>query len=119
MSGEQTVKVDTHSDGGFQLVSAPEAKDLVFLEAVLADMTRTQPKRPLQCVTHKMPLPAYLRLKRAAQKWNLTLTDVINFCTERIVPVLEAPSGQVAALLEQHRLEEEARRARNAARRRS
>ena len=66
-----------------------------------------QPKRPLQCVTVKMPLPAYLRMKRAAQKWNLTYTDVINFCTQRVVPILETPSGQVVEMLEQHRMEGE------------
>ena len=70
-----------------------------------------QPKRPIQCVTVKMPLPAYLRMKRAAQRWNLTYTDVINFCTQRVVPVLEmAPSGQVAEMLEQHRVEVESKK---------
>jgi hypothetical protein len=50
-------------------------------------------------------------MKKAAQKWNLTYTDVINFCTERVVPVLETPSGIVAEKLEQHRREVEAKKA--------
>jgi hypothetical protein len=41
---------------------------------------------------------------------------VINFCTERVVPVLETPSGKVAEKLEQHRLEVEARKAMRAGR---
>ena len=104
-----------HHDADFELASPPDQQSELFLQAVLSDMSRPQPKRPLQCVTHKMPLPAYLRMKCAAQRWNLTYTDVINFCTQRIVQVLEAPTGQVAELLEQHRLEEEARKARRAA----
>jgi hypothetical protein len=46
-------------------------------------------------------------MKRAAQKWNLAYTDVINFCTQRVVPILEMPSGQVAAKLEQYRIDGE------------
>jgi hypothetical protein len=57
-----------------------------------------------------MPLPAYLRMKRVAQRWNLTYTDVINFCTQRVVPVLETPSGQVAEMLEQHQRETEVKK---------
>lgn len=97
-------------DDQFELVSPPDHNSEVFLQAVLEDMEHPQPKRPLQCVTVKMPLPAYLRMKRAAQKWNLTYTDVINFCTQRVVPVLETPSGQVAQMLEQHRLEGQSKR---------
>jgi hypothetical protein len=101
---------------GFQLTSLPDGLSEQFMEAVLEAMHDPQPKRPLQCVTVKMPLPAYLRMKKAAQKWNLTYTDVINFCTERVVPVLETPSGKVAEKLEQHRLEVEAKKAMRAAR---
>ena len=94
----------------FRLTSPPDLNGELFLKSVLEDMEAPQPKRPLQCVTVKMPLPAYLRMKRAAQRWNLTYTDVINFCTQRVVPVLETPSGQVAEMLEQHRLEVELKR---------
>jgi len=94
----------------FELTSLPNAASEVFLQTVLEDMVHPQPKRPLQCVTVKMPLPAYL-MKRAAKKWNLTYTDVINFCTQRVVPILETPSGQVAEMLEQHRVEEENKKA--------
>jgi hypothetical protein len=104
------------TDGGFQLTALPDGLSELFMEAVLEDMDDPQPKCPLQCVTVKMPLPAYLRMKRATQKWNLTYTDVINFCTERVVPVLETPSGKVAVKLEQHRLEVEAKKALRAAR---
>jgi hypothetical protein len=100
----------------FELTSPPDPKSELFLESVLEDMEAPQAKRPLQCVTVKMPLPAYLRMKRAAQKWNLTYTDVINFCTQRVVPVLETPSGRVAELLEQHRAEEETRKSQRALR---
>jgi hypothetical protein len=55
-------------------------------------------------------------MKRAAKKWNLTYTDVINFCTQRVVPILETPSGQVAEMLEQHRVEEENKKAQRALR---
>lgn len=99
--------------------SPPDPEVEQFVKTVLEDMEVAQPKRPLQCVTVKMPLPAYLRMKRAAQKWNLTYTDVINFCTERVVPVLESPSGQVAEMLEQHRVEVESRRAQQRASRKS
>jgi hypothetical protein len=92
-------------DDSFELTSPPDPNGELFVRSVLEDMQHPQPKRPLQCVTVKMPLPAYLRMKRAAQKWNMTYTDVINFCTQRVVPILEAPSGQVAEMLEQHRLE--------------
>lgn len=95
----------------FELTRQPDLTSEFFLKTVLEDMVHTQPKRPLQCVTIKMPLPAYLRMKRAARKWNLTYTDVINFCTQRVVPILETPSGQVAAMLEEHRLEEESKKA--------
>jgi hypothetical protein len=95
----------------FQLTAPPDPMSEVFLQAVLEDMVHPQPKRPLQCVTVKMPLPAYLRMKRAAQKWNLTYTDVINFCTQRVVPILESPSGQVATMMEQHRVEGEQKKA--------
>jgi hypothetical protein len=94
----------------FRLTSPLDPNGELFLKDVLLDMEQPKPKRPLQCVTIKMPLPAYLRMKRAAQRWNLTYTDVINFCTQRVVPILEAPSGQIAEMLEQHRLEEELRR---------
>ena len=47
-----------------------------------------------------MPLPEYLRMKRASQKWNMTYTDVINFCTQRVISILESPSGKVAEKLE-------------------
>ena len=94
----------------FNLTALPDALGELFMEAVLQDMELPQSKRPLQCVTVKMPLPAYLRMKRAAQKWNLTYTDVINYCTQRVVPILETPSGNVAVMLEQHRLEGEARK---------
>jgi hypothetical protein len=97
----------TKADHDFHLVSPPDVNGELFVKAVLEDMDHPQPKRPLQCVTVKMPLPAYLRMKRAAQKWNLTYTDVINFCTQRVVPILETPSGQVAEMLEQHRVEGE------------
>jgi hypothetical protein len=95
----------------FQLVSPPDINAELFLKAVLEDMGQPQAKRPLQCVTVKMPLPAYIRMKRAAQRWNLTYTDVINFCTQRVVPILETPSGQVAEMLEQHRIEGENKKA--------
>jgi hypothetical protein len=95
----------------FQLVSRPDANLELFVKSVLEEMSLPQPKRPLQCVTVKMPLPAYLRMKRAAQKWNLTYTDVINFCTQRVVPVLETPTGSVAEMLEQHRLDGESKKA--------
>jgi hypothetical protein len=100
-----------HEDDNFQLVSSPDLLAERFVKSVLEDLEQPQPKRPLQCVTVKMPLPAYLRMKKAAQKWNLTYTDVINFCTQRVVPILEAPSGQVAEMLEQHRLQGETRKA--------
>jgi hypothetical protein len=95
----------------FRLTSPPDPNGELFVKSVLEDMESPQPKRPLQCVTVKMPLPDYLRMKKAAQKWNLTYTDVINFCTQRVVPILEAPSGQVAEMLEQHRLDGESRKA--------
>src|ERR1700712_874527 len=111
MSGEETEKTgDLQIEDEFRLTSPPDLNGELFLRGVLEDMERPQPKRPLQCVTVKMPLPAYLRMKRAAQKWNLTYTDVINFCTQRVVPVLETPSGHVATLLEQHRLDGETKR---------
>ncbi len=100
----------------FRLTALPDALGELFMEAVLQDMELPQSKRPLQCVTVKMPLPAYLRMKRAAQKWNLTYTDVINYCTQRVVPILETPSGNVAVLLEQHRLEGEAKKSQRAGR---
>ncbi len=100
----------------FALTALPDALGELFMEAVLQDMELPQAKRPLQCVTVKMPLPAYLRMKRAAQKWNLTYTDVINYCTQRVVPILETPSGNVAVKLEQHRLEGEARKSQRAGR---
>lgn len=104
------------SGSDFELASPPDLLAELFLKGVLEDMDHPQPKRPLQCVTVKMPLPAYLRMKRASQRWNLTYTDVINFCTQRVVPVLETPSGQVATLLEQHRLDGEAKKAQRAPR---
>ena len=104
--------MENAEDGNFELRSLPDVQAELFLKDVLEEMERPQPKRPLQCVTVKMPLPAYLRMKRAAQRWNLTYTDVINFCTQRVVPVLESPTGQVAALLEQHRTEEETKKVR-------
>ena len=100
-----------YPDEDFKLVSPPDISGELFVKAVLEDMEHPQPKRPLQCVTVKMPLPSYLRMKRAAQKWNLTYTDVINFCTQRVVPILETPSGKVAEMLEQHRIEGENRKA--------
>ena len=109
-------KQDRRELDEFQLVAPPDQQSELFVQAVLEDMEHPQPKRPLQCVTVKMPLPAYLRMKRAAQRWNLTYTDVINFCTQRVVPVLEAPSGRVAKMLEQHRLEEEIRRSQRSSR---
>ena len=51
----------------FELTSLPDAASKVFLQTVLEDMVHPQPKRPLQCVTVKMPLPDYLRMKRAAK----------------------------------------------------
>lgn len=104
------------SGSDFELASPPDLLAELFLKGVLEDMDHPQPKRPFQCVTVKMPLPAYLRMKRASQRWNLTYTDVINFCTQRVVPVLETPSGQVATLLEQHRLDGEAKKAQRASR---
>ena len=104
-------KHDIQEQEDFRLISPPDPRAESFVRRVLEDMAYPQPKRPLQCVTVKMPLPAYLRMKRAAQKWNLTYTDVINFCTQRVVPVLEAPSGEVAERLEHYRLEGEARKA--------
>ena len=95
----------------FRLTAPPDELGELFMEAVLDDMDQPQTKRPLQCVTVKMPLPEYLRMKRATQKWNMTYTDVINFCTQRVIPILEAPSGKVAEKLERHRLEGEAKRA--------
>ena len=94
----------------FQLVSAPDPQGELFVKNVLEDIARPQVKQPLQCVTVKMPLPAYLRMKRAAQKWNLTYTDLINSSAELVVPILEAPSGEVAIMLEQHRLAVETKR---------
>jgi hypothetical protein len=111
----ENMKDATASDS-FQLTAPPDELSELFMEVVLEDMDDPQPKRPLQCVTVKMPLPAYLRMKKAAQKWNLTYTDVINFCTERVVPVLENPSGKVAEKLERHRCEVEAKKAIRAAR---
>jgi hypothetical protein len=86
---------------GFALTSPPDVNSKVFLQEMHEDMVLSQPKRPLQYVTVKMPLLAYLRTKRAAQSWNLTYTDVINFPTQRVVPILESPSGTVAEMLEQ------------------
>jgi hypothetical protein len=107
------------SEEEFQLTSPPDLHGELFVKSVLEDMESPQPKRPLQCVTVKMPLPAYLRMKKAAQKWNLTYTDVINFCTQRVVPILEAPSGQVAEMLEQHRLDGEIRKSQRSGRSKS
>src|SRR5260370_935468 len=100
----------------FHLTAPPDELGELFMEAVLEDMDQPQTKRPLQCVTVKMPLPDYLRMKRATQKWNMTYTDVINFCTQRVIPILESPSGKVAEKLEQHRLDGEAKRALRAGR---
>jgi hypothetical protein len=108
-----------HINEEFQLTSPPDVYGEIFMEGVLEDMEQPQPKRPLQCVTVKMPLPAYLRMKRAAQRWNLTYTDIINFCTQRVVPILETPSGKVAAMLEQHRIEGETRKSQRTRRARS
>jgi len=83
-----------HADD-FELTALPDLTGEVFLQTVLEDMVHPQPKRPLQCVTVKMPLPAYRRMKRAARKWNLTYSDVINFCTQRVVPILETPPGRL------------------------
>jgi hypothetical protein len=105
-----------HEADEFRLSALPHELSELFLGAVLEDMDRPQPKRPLQCVTVKMPLPEYLRMKRAAQKWNMTYTDVINFCTQRVVPILESPSGKVAEKLERHRLEGETRKAQRGSR---
>jgi hypothetical protein len=99
------------SIGDYHLTALPDELGELFMEAVLEDMDQPQPKRPLQCVTVKMPLPEYLRMKRAAQKWNMTYTDVINFCTQRVVPILESPSGKVAEKLEQHRVVGEMKKA--------
>jgi len=105
-------KIDEAEIGDeFKLTSPPDQLVELFMKAVLEDMELPQSKRPLQCVTVKMPLPAYLRMKSAAQKWNMTYTDVINFCTERVVPVLESPSGQVANMLEKKRVEGEQKKA--------
>ena len=110
-------KIKAGLDGEeFHLTAPPDELGELFMEAVLEDMEQPQPKRPLQCVTVKMPLPEYLRMKRAAQKWNMTYTDVINFCTQRVVPILESPSGKVAEKLEQHRLDGEVRKALRAGR---
>src|ERR1700712_4233434 len=117
MSGEETEKTGSAQiEDEFRLTSPPDLNGELFVKSVLEDMESPQPKRPLQCVTVKMPLPAYLRMKKAAQKWNLTYTDVINFCTQRVVPILEAPSGQVAEMLEQHRLDGETRKAQRSGR---
>jgi len=113
---ENTTQVSAQDE--FKLVSPPDQLAEGFVQAVLDDMAQPQEKRPLQCVTVKMPLPAYLRLKRASHRWNMTYTDVINFCTERVVPVLESPSGEVAQQLEKFRAEAEDRKALRAARRR-
>jgi hypothetical protein len=94
----------------FELVSAPDSQSELFVKSVLEDIARPQSKQPLQCVTVKMPLPAYLRMKRAARRWNLTYTDLINSSAELVVPILEAPSGEVATMLEQHRLAVEQKR---------
>ncbi len=115
-NGEQMENLKLGNSDDFELIAPPDLLSELFLRGVLEDMEQPQPKRPLQCVTVKMPLPAYLRMKRASQKWNLTYTDVINFCTQRVVPVLETPSGQVATLLEQHRLDGETKKAQRAAR---
>ncbi|ADW71437.1 hypothetical protein [Granulicella tundricola] len=103
----------------FRLTAPPDQLGELFMEAVLEDMAQPHAKRPLQCVTVKMPLPEYLRMKRATQKWNMTYTDVINFCTQRVIPILESPSGRVAQKLEQHRLDSESRRALRAGRSKS
>ena len=96
--------------GGIQLVSAPNHQGGLLVKNVLEDIARPQAKQPLQCVTVKMPLPAFLRMKRAAHKWNLTYTDLINSRAELVVPILEAPPGEVAIMLEQHRLAVETKR---------
>ncbi|RRA50473.1 hypothetical protein [Acidipila sp. EB88] len=89
----------------FDQEDAISAEELLLRRILLA-IEQPQPKRPLQCVTYKMPLPHYLRMKEAAQRWKLSYSDLLRIAMFYLTPALEAPSGELRALLETHRSSE-------------
>ena len=91
--------------------SANTDAEEALLLTIMKEMEVSQPKRPLQCVTYKMPLPHYLRMKNVASRWHLTYSDLLRLVMLRVTAALEEPNGELLEMLEQHRQAEIERRA--------
>ena len=106
---------DPPSDAGSG-TAAPVAEELLM--QILRRIDAPQPKRPLQCVTYKMPLPHYLAMKETAQQWCISYSDLLRIGASLLTPALREPGDQLRGLLEAHRkVELEKRAARDLKRR--
>ena len=85
--------------------------EYALLLQILKELEQPQPKHPLQCVTYKMPLRHYQRMKQAAKTWNLTYSDLLRFLMLRMTVAIEQPSPELLIALEEHREQVLARRA--------
>jgi hypothetical protein len=90
----------------FELAVQPSAytiEDEAFTLAVLRETALPQDLFPLVCVTYKMTLPKKKRMQQLCGKWELAYSDLLRLAVERLLNVIEAPSGEVLDFLQNHR----------------
>jgi len=93
-------------------VSNPSCEiEYALLVQIVKEMELPQPKHPLQCVTYKMPLRHYQRMKQAAKSWNLTYSDLLRLTMLRMTIAIEQPSPELLEALRGHSEQVLARRA--------
>ncbi len=85
--------------------------EYALLLQIVKEIELPQPKHPLQCVTYKMPLRHYQRMKQAAKTWNLTYSDLLRLIMLRMTIAIEQPSPELLEALEGHREQVRAKRA--------
>jgi hypothetical protein len=79
-----------------------EHEEAVML-AIVKVIDMPTDRQPLQCVTFKAPFHEYEKLKAVCQRWRLQYTVVLRVFMRIAISVLEAPTGELLEVLEQHR----------------
>ncbi len=85
--------------------------EYALLLQIVKEIELPQPKHPLQCVTYKMPIRHYQRMKQAAKTWNLTYSDLLRLIMLRMTIAIEQPSPELLEALKGHSEQVLARRA--------
>ena len=90
--------------------------------ALLLDFVKqleaSEPVGPLQCVTYKMNLHEYQRMRATAKKWKIKYSDLLRMISQSFTSALDQPTPELLEALEENVRRELAREAARALKRR-